>query len=192
MTSSFEQEQKRKRLVLGGLIALAVFDLAFWLFAVQPLANRETEQQVRVDGLTRMVVQKTEALESLRATNTKATTASAAGDELLEQLTFERRTTFSELLKELGEAARQSGVEIRETNYNSDEIEGNAEFGMVSIQANFRGGYENLVQLLNRLDRSDRFLIIERLGAAPREDGGLQISMRIDAFVREVNREAGD
>ena len=58
---------------------------------------------------------------------------------------------------------------------------------MVSISANFRGRYENLVKFLNLLDRSDAFLIVERLGAAPREDTGeLQITMRIDTFVRNV------
>ena len=45
---------------------------------------------------------------------------------------------------------------------------------------------ESLV-LLNRLDRSSEFLIVESLGARPREDtGDLQISMRIDTFVREL------
>ena len=57
---------------------------------------------------------------------------------------------------------------------------------MVSISANFRGEYENLVKLLNLLDRSEKFLIVERLAAAPREEGGLQITMRVDAFVRNL------
>lgn len=187
MTSSFEQQQKRRRIVVGLLAALAVFDVAFWLFAVRPLTGREAEQQARVSSLNSLIAQKTEALETLRAVDGKATSAAEAGDELLARLTFARRTTFSQLLKELGEASREAGVEMRETNYNSDEIEGAAEFGMVSISANFRGGYENLVKLLNRLDRSEKFLIVERLGAAPREDGGLQISMRIDAFVRDAD-----
>lgn len=192
MTSSFEQEQKRKRIVVTALAALAVFDVAFWLVAVRPLTDREAEQQARIASLRTLVAQKTEALATLRNADAKAAAAADSGDALLDELTFRRRTTFSELLKELGEAAREAGVEMRETNYNSDEIEGNAEFGMVSISANFRGGYENLVKLLNRLDRSERFLIVERLGAAPREDGGLQITMRIDAFVRDAETLSAD
>ena len=97
------------------------------------------------------------------------------------------RGTFSELLTELGEAATAAGVEMRETDYASEAIAGNESYGMVSVTANFRGRYENLVRLLNRLDRSSEFLIVESLGARPREDtGDLQISMRIDTFVREL------
>ena len=45
---------------------------------------------------------------------------------------------------------------------------------------------DSLVKLLHRLDRSERFLIIERLAAAPRDEGDLAITMRIDAFVRDL------
>lgn len=185
MTSSFETAAKRRRVTLIVLAALALFDVVFWVFAVRPLTDREAEQQTRVSGLARMVKQKTEALETLRAASGRADAAAENGDALLDELTFERRTTFSELLQELNRAAGQAGVEIRETNYVSDEIDGNASYGMVSVSASFRGGYDSLVRLLDELDRSKRFLIIERLGAAPREDGGLQIAVRIDAFVRE-------
>ena len=184
MSSNFESAAKRRRLVVGALAVLAMFNVVFWLFAVRPLSDRESAQQIRLQQLELQVRQKTEALNQLRGASTQLEGAVADGDDLLERLTFERRTTFSELLKELTAAAEQAGVEIRETSYNSDEIDGNEEYGMVSIAANFRGQYANLVQLLNRLDRSEKFLIVERLGAAPREDGGLQIAIRIDAFVR--------
>ena len=186
MTSSFEQDARRKRITLIVVGLLAAFDLLFWFFAVRPLTDREAEQMARVGALTQMVQQKADTLRMLREAVDRAGSADTTGDELLNDLTFNRRTTYSELLQELNDAAAEAGVEMREANYNADEIEGNAQFGMVSISANFRGGYDGLVKLLNRLDRSDRFLIVERLGAAPREDGGLQISMSIDAFVREL------
>ena len=184
MSSNFEAAAQRRRQALIALGVLAAFNAAFWLFGVRPLENREAEQQERLARLEQSVRDKTEALDLLRAASGKLGGAVESGDELLETLTFERRTTFSELLRELTSAAQEAGVEMRETSYNSDEIDGNEEFGMVSISANFRGQYANLVRLLNRLDRSEKFLIVERLGAAPREDGGLQIAMRIDAFVR--------
>ncbi len=126
-------------------------------------------------------------MASLRSSVGKVAAAQEEGGPLLEELTFERQRTFSELLTELGDAAEAAGVEIRETDYAAEEISGNESLGMVSVTANFRGRYENLVQLLNRLDRSTDFLIVESLGARPRQDtGDLQISMRIDTFVREL------
>lgn len=167
-----------------GVVALA--ELLFWFIAVRPLGNRESEQAALLATLAQQVQQRQETVEKLRAASERISGARDNGDALLEQLTFDHRTTFSELLTELGRAAKEAGVEVRETNYNSDTIDGNEQYGMVSISANFRGQYENLVKFLNLLDRSEEFLIIERLGAAPREEGGLQITMRVDAFVRDL------
>jgi len=175
-----------RRRVAAVLGALALAELLFWFFAVRPLANRESEQAALLATLAQQVQQRQETVERLRAASERVAGARDNGDALLEQLTFDRRTTFSELLTELGRAAKEAGVEVRETNYNSDTIDGNEKYGMVSISANFRGQYENLVKFLNLLDRSDEFLIIERLGAAPREEGGLQITMRVDAFIRDL------
>ncbi len=174
-----------KRAVTWGLILLATFNALFWLLAVQPLANRQAEMRALIASLDQQVKQKSEALARLRGADEKIASATATGDDLLASLTFERRTAFSQLLTEMGQAAQEAGVEIRETDYASEEVEGNETYGVISITANFRGSYAGLVRFLNLLDRSDAFLIVERLGARPREDtGDLQISMRIDTFVR--------
>lgn len=172
--------------VLIALGAIALAELLFWVVFVRPLGDQEAAQQQLLASLAQQVQQRQASVEQLRAAADRIGGARDNGDQLLEQLTFERRTTFSELLTELGRAAKEAGVEVRETSYNSDTIDGNEKYGMVSISANFRGQYENLVKLLNLLDKSQEFLIIERLGAAPREEGGLQITMRVDAFVREL------
>lgn len=176
------------RQVLIVLGALAAFDLLFWAFAVRPTAEREADQRTRVEILERQIQDKSTALEQLRDAARRVGSAQGEGDKLLTELTFERRTTFSNLLRELGEDASEAQVEVREISFNNDEIAGNADYGMVSINANFRGQYANLVRFLNLLDRSERFLIIDRLGAFPREDtGDLQITMRIDTFMRDLD-----
>jgi len=176
----------RRRSAAIGLAALAAFDLLFWWFAVRPIDEREQARREMLQGLSEQVKANTLVVDRLREAAGRVEQAREQGGDLLEGLTFSRQNTFSRLLSEMAEAAEAAGVEIRETNFNSDEIEGAENFGMVSITANLRGAYENLVRFLNLLDRSDQFLIIERLGATPRQDtGGLQVSIRIDAFVRE-------
>ena len=57
---------------------------------------------------------------------------------------------------------------------------------MMSISANYEGTYANLMRFVHEIDRSPRLLIIEALNAAPQQTGGtLNISMKIDTFVRE-------
>ena len=61
---------------------------------------------------------------------------------------------------------------------------------MMSISANYEGTYANLMRFVHELDRSPRLLIIEALNAAPQQSGGtLNISMKIDTFVREDGSE---
>ncbi len=175
-----------KQTVLGLLAAAALVEIGFWYLAVRPLNDREAQQQELTAQLTQQVASKRAAVERLRQAKTSVESAVEEGDRLLDELTFDHRTTFSELLTEIGAAAQEAGVEVRETNYESDTIEGNDRYGMVTISANFRGQYDGLVKLLHRLDRSSRFLIIERLAAAPRDEGELAITMRIDAFVRDL------
>ena len=168
-----------------GLILL--FDLVFYFFAVKPLSAREQKKRTSISILSRQVEQRTGQVEKLKMVVDKVAQARSEGDKLIEEITLVRRTTFSTLVAELDGAARESGVEPREGAYDVQPIEGAEHYGMVTISANFRGRYENLVKFLNRLDRSEKFLIIESLGAAPRADSEeLNVTMKIDTFVREL------
>ena len=65
-----------------------------------------------------------------------------------QEITLARQSAFSELLTELGAAAEGAGIEIRETSYSVEAIEGSDQYGLLAVNANFRGRYENLVNLL--------------------------------------------
>jgi hypothetical protein len=58
---------------------------------------------------------------------------------------------------------------------------------MLKITANYQGSYADLVQFVNRLDRSRKFLIVESLTASPQQGSGvLNVSMKLNAFVQEL------
>lgn len=175
-----------KRVVIWTLTALFAFDVLFYVFAVLPLESREIELQAKVVAIEQSIALKRRSSERLEAVVARAEKAGEEGAELIDNFTFKRRTTYSNLLTLLGEAAQEAGVEMRETDYDDDPVAGSDGYGMISIRANFRGQYENLVKFLNVIDRSERFLIIGSLGATPRESGDLQIVMRIDTFMREI------
>jgi Tfp pilus assembly protein PilO len=175
-----------RQYVLGALGVLFVFDLVFYLVAVEPLGRREAEQQALLGALERQIEAKKKDIAQLQLVVSKVEKARGEGDGLLEGITLLRRTAFSRLLAELVEAAAQAGIDTREGNFDIQPIEGTDEYGMISINANFNGEYENLVRFLNRLDRSDQFLIIDSLAATPRTDSeALQITMRLNTLLRE-------
>lgn len=176
-----------RRHALMALGVLLAFDVVFYLFAVRPLGAREEEQRILLRTLLQQRQQQTEALERLRAVVAKVEKARVEGDELINQLTLARNNTYSRLVAELDTAADEAGLESRERAYDPDPIEGAEEYGAITVTASFRGRYEQLVNLLHRLDHSEEFLIIGALGATPRSDThDLQITMRIDTFVRDL------
>ena len=182
-------DRVKPRTALIAIAALALFDLTFYLFAVRPLSNREAEQRARIAVLEERIALRRKSLADTEQIAQRLDRADAEGQELVRQITLDRRSAFSALLSEIGRAAGESGVEVRETAYEMESVDGSDNYGILSINANFRGRYENLVKLLNLLDRSELFFIIGSLGASPRADGNaseLQINMRVDTFVRNL------
>ncbi|MDE3195364.1 MAG: hypothetical protein KGN84_03410, partial [Acidobacteriota bacterium] len=57
---------------------------------------------------------------------------------------------------------------------------------MMSISLNLEGTYAQLMNFVNLLDRSPRFLLIEQLTATPRAKSDiLSVNVKLDTFVRE-------
>ena len=175
------------RSALAALGLLAACDLGFLLLAVRPAALEERDRLARNARLQAQVEEARRGLDSLQAAAQRIETADADGSALVQEIALPRRSAFSALLTELGAASDEAGVEIRETSYSVEPIEGSDDYGILAVNANFRGSYDNLVRLLYRLDRSQLFFIIGSLGATPRDDaqsGELRINMRFDTLVR--------
>ena len=177
------------RTVLAILGLLALCDLGFYLGIARPAAREEQERMARIDDLVAQVRASRRSIEAVQHAAERIETADVDGSALVEEIALPRRSAFSELLTELGAASEEAGVEIRESSYAVEPIEGSESYGILAVNANFRGQYDSLVRLLFRLDRSELFFIIGSLGATPRDEGNsneLQINMRFDTFVRDL------
>jgi hypothetical protein len=99
-----------------------------------------------------------------------------------------RRYTFSTIINEINEAAKTTGMTRKEATFNSlDPIEGTDDLEMLSVSVNFEGGYPQLVRLVNLLDRSPHFLIIESLQIASPPKGEIyNVTFKLNAFVRDM------
>ena len=186
-TSWYRRYSPRTVLLAVGLLALG--DLGFYLAVVRPAALEEQERIARNAALVTRVQQARDRVEPVMAAAAKIDSADAEATALVEQIALPRRSAFSALLTELEAASAESGIEMRETSYAVEAIEGSENYGILAVNANFRGRYDGLVRLLYRLDRSDLFFIIGSLGATPRDEGRssmLQINMRFDTFVRDL------
>jgi hypothetical protein len=173
----------RWRIALGVLLLATIG--AAWIVMYPPGGSADELQQ-QLAALETQVAAKRTLLASTRQHVAAVEQGRTEGDKFLNEYFLARRTAYSTLLSELVDAADRAKIKPKEHAYATEPIEGSDSLSMMSISANYEGTYANLMRFVHELDRSPRLLIIEALNAAPEQSGGtLNISMKIDTFVRD-------
>lgn len=177
----------RSRVALGVLLLATIG--AAWIVAHPPGGSAD-ELQRQLAALKTQTAARRALLASTRQHVAAVEQGRTEGDQFLGQYFLARRTAYSTLLSELVDAADRSKIKPKENAYATEPIEGSDSLSMMSISANYEGTYANLMRFVHEIDRSPRLLIIEALNAAPQQSGGtLNISMKIDTFVRDDGSE---
>jgi len=148
-------------------------------------------QQLRqqVQALREEVLQRTRLLKQTRANVEKIERGRGEGDQFINAYFLKARDASSTLVDELTRAAREAKISPKEHSIQLEEIEGSDNMKMMSINGNYEGSYADLMEFINRLDRSERMLILESLSAAPQQGKGiLTVNIKMDTFVREDAR----
>jgi Tfp pilus assembly protein PilO len=167
-----------------GVLLVANLVAAFAVF--QPLGGSAEELDAEVARLQAQLQQRQAGLQRLRALVAKIEQARAAGDEFLTTYFMDRRTLSSTIVGELSSAAKEAGIRPKEHAFGFDPIEGSDSLSMVTITGNYEGTYGDLLEFVNRLDKSSRFLILDTLTAAPQQGGtNLNVNIKMNTFVRE-------
>jgi Tfp pilus assembly protein PilO len=171
------------RIALGVLLLAAIG--AAWIVMYPPGGSADELHQ-QLAALQSQTAARRALLASTRQHVAAVEQGRTEGDKFLNQYFLARRTAYSTLLSELVDAADRAKIKPKEHAYATEPIEGSDSLSMMSISANYEGTYANLMRFVHELDRSPRLLIIEALNAAPEQSGGtLNISMKIDTFVRD-------
>ena len=166
-------------LLLANLIAAA---FAFHLVGASPQA---LDQQLTVSRSQLQAAQLRLKRSRLLAANIQK--GKIEGDKFLVTNFTDRRYTYSTIIREVNEQSKVAGMKMKEATFASlDPIEGTEDLDMLTFSINFEGGYTQLVKLVNLLDRSPRFMIIEGLQVAPEAKGdSLTVGIKLNVFVKE-------
>lgn len=184
MARAQTHDLKRKiRIFLGSLLALNLIAAGLVLF---PPGGSADDLERELATLQSQAVQKRALLERTRLNVTAIEQAREEGNQFLDDYFMARRTADSALLQELTAAAAKAQIKERDRAQTTEFIEGSDSLSMMTITANYEGTYRNLLNFIGELDRSDQFLIMESMSAAPQQGSNiLTVSMKIDAFIRE-------
>ena len=171
------------RVVLGGLL-LANLIAAYAVF--NPVGGSAEELENHIATTRSTLQQRQAALVRMRTLASKIEQARTSGDQFLQQYFLEGRTKSSSILSELDAAAKEAGMRPKERSFAYDAVEGSETLTNMTVIANYEGTYGDLLQFVNRLDKSSRFLILDTLVATPQQGGGaLNVQVKFNAFVRE-------
>jgi len=171
------------RLVLGVLL-FANLLAAFAIF--QPLGGSAEQLDQQLADMQKQLQREQAQVQRMRSLETKIQHARTTGDSFLTTYFMDRRTASSSIVSELNRAAKEAGMTTKEHSFSFDALEGSDTLSMMTVVGNYEGTYGDLLQLVNRLDKSNRFLIIDTMTATPLAGSGkLAISIKLNTFVRE-------
>ncbi|MFB3778673.1 MAG: type 4a pilus biogenesis protein PilO [Bryobacteraceae bacterium] len=170
------------RLLLGVLVAANLVAAAALL---RPWGGSPEQLQRQLADMRQEAGQREATVQRLAALVETVEKTRTGSNQFFAKYFLDRRTAYSTVLTELNALAEKSGVKPKDHSFSEEPIEGSDTLAMLSITGNYEGSYADLVEFVNGIDRSPRFLTIERLQAAPiQSQGTLSVNLRINVFVR--------
>jgi hypothetical protein len=173
------------RVAVGTLVAL---NLAAAALTFTPFGGGSGEDLRRQEAaLQSQLAQLERRAQASQVLVQKVDAARRAGDRFFDDYVMDARTFASTLDDELNRAAQSAGIRQLASQTQMAPIEGSDTLYMAQITAGYEGTYAGLKKLVELLDKSRRFLIIDNmLVESPQTQSGqlVSVSLKLDAFVR--------
>ena len=171
------------RVALGVLVVL---NLVAFAMVLSPPGGSAAELEAQITTRRANLFERRAALERAKTLAARLEQARQLQQQFQAQFFTSRRVASSTFLAELAGAAREAGIRPKEHVFLFEPVEGSDTISMMTINASYEGRYRDLLEFLLRLDQSDRFLLVDSLGATPQPGTGLlQITVKLNAFVQE-------
>jgi Tfp pilus assembly protein PilO len=182
LLAGFKDTRVIVRIVLGILLAanLVAAGFAFHLFDDSPEQIARQVQSTRQQVLAAVV-----RLNHSRQIAGKVDKGREEGSSFIATYMTSRRATYSTILSELNQTAAEAHMKPKDAVIGLDAIQGTDSLDMMTVTASFEGQYADLIKFINTLDKSKRFLIIESLAASPQQNGNLQVTLKLNTFVKD-------
>ena len=175
------------RMVLGVLL---LANLVAALIAFHPWGGSAQDLERQQNELRKQIAQMKERLDKTKSLVDKVERGRKEGDQFLAKYVTDRRSTMSTIYDELTHTGKEARVTDKGISINLEPVDGSDTLVQMTISAVYEGTYADIAKLVNLIDKSPRFLIIESMSAAPQQaTGKIAVSLKLDTFVRD--REGG-
>jgi len=186
---------KDPRIAMRALIGvLLVANLAMAVIAFKPFGGSADDLRKDQARLSSQLRQLQAALEKSKQHVGKIEIARTEGDDFMSKYIMDKRSAPAAIVEEMIKAAADAGVRVLPDTFAYEAIEGSDTLQMMSIAAPFEGDYAGLVKMVNQLEKSPRFWIIDEMSLnAPQQQNqrvaaaqqSLNVNLKLLAFVRD-------
>jgi type IV pilus assembly protein PilO len=179
------------RVLIGALLAA---NLAMAVIAFKPFGGSADDLRKDQARLSAQLRQLQTTLEKSKQHVAKIEIARTEGDDFMSKFIMEKRSAPATMVEELSKAAADAGVRVLPDTFTYEEIEGSDTLQMMSVVAPFEGDYAGLTKMVNELEKSPRFWIIDEMSLnAPQQQNqkvaaalqNLNVNLKLLAFVRD-------
>jgi Tfp pilus assembly protein PilO len=171
-----------RRWLLPAFLLLLVANLLVAAAWTVPRTLRLRNATARVETARRAVEQERAVVAQQRE---RAAAIEANGDDLAgfyDALGPERRELLP-TLEDIEKMARAPGLKPGDRRYRREELEGTS-LERVEVTLPLEGSYRQLVGFLREVERSERFLIVERVSLRGGRQGEANLQVEMSAFMR--------
>jgi len=180
----------RKRRYWVPLVVAAVTNAVVYGAGTHRLATKQERLTREQTALTESVASRQEELTGLAAEREQLARNDEAAERFWAEIVRERDPGLAEAIAEIDRLTAESRVSWDRTAFGYE----NLDVGLIQVQASIplRGSYFDLIGFINRLERSSRFFLVNRLGLkrSSGRNADLELSCEIVFFLR-ANEDDG-
>jgi type IV pilus assembly protein PilO len=186
---------KDPRIAMRALIGLLLAaNLAMAVVAFKPFGGSADDLRKDQARLSSQLRQLRTSLQKSKEHVAKIEIARTEGDEFMAKYIMDKRAAAAIMVEEMNQAATDAGIRSLPDTFAYEEIEGSDTLQMMTVGAPFEGDYAGLAKMVNLLEKSNRFWIIDEMSLnAPQQQNqkvvsaqqNLNVNLKLLAFVRD-------
>jgi Tfp pilus assembly protein PilO len=169
---------QRIRAIGIALSALAVLNFAFWLLFTRPGIRESERLEVGTDPQRRELIARRTEVEKQEKFLTQLEKAEADLKRLRSDLLATRETRMISAQFEVAELCERFGIDWETVSIDNELLVGE-ELDRMAMTVPLEGGYANLRRFLQAVESSEQFLVVEQVGLAESNEGGVMLELNV-------------
>ena len=174
-----EMRNTRQRVTIA-LAILLLLDVACVALFFSPLIGSEQTRTAELRALENQMRVKTREVQPLRGLPEKIVQAREQIDKFYKERLPGQESAVSETM---GKLASQNGIKIGQVRYKLADDE---QVGLrpLFVEAEFSGGYLQLVRFVNAMERDKLFFLIDSVDLGGEQNGVVKLQMKLETYLK--------